>query len=95
MYIHKATFVAGDTATLLFVHAAHETSHATCTFYKLLENRQPVYFQATCSMYHAIFPCAACTNNNVAVSPVTKVASCMVGLSFSLYYGVHVVDKGL
>ena len=34
--IHEATFVAGDTATLLFVHAAHEISNAT--FYKLLEN---------------------------------------------------------
>ena len=49
------------------------------TFYKLLENRQPVYFQATCRMYHAIFPCAPRTNNNVAVSLVTKVASYMVG----------------
>ena len=68
--IHEATFVTGDTATLLFVHAAHEISDAT--FYKLLENRQPVYFQATCRIYHAIFPCAARTNNNVAVSPATK-----------------------
>ena len=25
------------------------------TFYKLLENRPLVYFQATCRMYHAIF----------------------------------------
>ena len=25
------------------------------TFYKLLENRPPVYFQETCRMYHAIF----------------------------------------
>ena len=75
--IHEATFVAGDTAILFFVRAVHEISNAT--FYKLLENRQPVYFQATCRMYHAIFPCAACTNNNVAVSPATKVASCMVG----------------
>ena len=61
---------------LLFVRAAHEISNAT--FYKLLENRQPVYFQATCRMYNAIFPCAARTNNNVAVSPTTKVAPCMV-----------------
>ena len=75
--IHEATFVAGDTATLLFVHAAHETSNAT--FYKLLENIKCVYFQATCRMYHAIFPCAARTNNNVAVSSATKVALCMVG----------------
>ena len=44
----RATFVAGDTATLLFVCAAHEISNAT--FYKLLENRQPVYFQATCDI---------------------------------------------
>ena len=73
--IHEATFVAGDTATLLFVHAAHEISNAT--FCKLLENRQPVYFQAICRMYHVIFPCTAHTNNNVAVSPATKVASCM------------------
>ena len=78
--IHEATFFAGDTATLiLFVRAAHEISNAT--FYKLLENKQPVYFQATSRMYHAIFPCAARTNNNAAVSPVTKVASCMVGLN--------------
>ena len=76
--IHEATFVAGDTATLLFMCAVHGMSNAT--FYKLLENRQPIYFQATCRMYHLIFPCAACMNNNVAVSPVTKVASCMVGL---------------
>ena len=75
--IHEATFVTGDTATLLSVRAAHEISNAALC--KLLEDRQPVYFQATCSMYHAIFPCAACMNNNVAVSPVTKVASCMVG----------------
>ena len=76
-------FVAGDTATLLFVRAAHEISNAT--FYKLLENRQPIYmyFQATGRMYHAIFPCAAHTNNNVAVSPATKVASCMVGLTIA------------
>ena len=53
---------------------------SNATFYKLLENKQLVYFQATCRMYHAIFPCAAHTNNDVAVSPVTKVASCMVGL---------------
>ena len=79
--IHEATFVAGDVATLLFVRAAHEISNAT--FYKLLENRQPVCFQATCRMYHAIFPCAAHTNNNVAVSPATKVASCMVGSVYS------------
>ena len=38
--IHEATFVTGDTATLLFVRAAHEISNTTCTFYKLLENRQ-------------------------------------------------------
>ena len=63
-------------ATLLFVHAVHEISNVT--FYKLLENRQPVYFQATCRMYHVIFPCTACKNNNVAVSLVTKVALCMV-----------------
>ena len=74
--IHKATFVAGDTAALLFVHAVHELLNAT--FYKLLENRQPVYFQVTCRMYYAIFPCTARMSNNVAVSPVTKVASCMV-----------------
>ena len=30
-------------------------------------------------MYHAIFPCSTRTNNNVAVSPATKVASCMIG----------------
>ena len=76
--MHEATFVTGDTATLLFVRAVHEISNAV--FYKLLENRQPVYFQATCRMYHAIYPCTARTNNNVAVSPVTKVALCMVGL---------------
>ena len=74
--IHEATFVASNTATLLFVRAAHEILNAM--FYKLLENRQPVYFQATCRMYHEIFPCAAHTNNDVAVSPATKVASCMV-----------------
>ena len=78
--IHEATFVTGGMATLLLVRAAHELSNAT--FYKLLENRQPVYFQATCRMYHVIFPCAACTNNNVAVWPATKVASCMVSFSF-------------
>ena len=50
--IHETTFVAGDTATLLFVRAAHEISNAT--FYNLPENRQPVYFQVTCRMYHAI-----------------------------------------
>ena len=75
--IHETTFVAGDTITLFFVCAAHEISNAT--FYKLLENRQPVYFQAICRVYHAIFPCAARMNNNDAVSPATKVASCMVG----------------
>ena len=64
--IHEATFVAGDKATLLFVRAAHEISND-----KLLER-----------MYHAIFPCAARTNNNVAVSPATKVASCMVGFRY-------------
>ena len=58
---------AGDTATLLFVSAAHEITNAT--FYK---NRQVVYFQATCRMYHVIFPCAARMNNNVAVLLVTK-----------------------
>ena len=70
----RGDFVAGCTATLLFVRVAHEISNAIYTFYKLLENRQPVYFQATCRMYHAIFPCAARTNINVAVSPATKVA---------------------
>ena len=79
--IHEATFVGGDTATLLFVRAVHEISNATV--YKLLENGQPVYFQVTCRMYHAIFLCAARMNNNVAVSPATKVASCMVGLTLS------------
>ena len=46
--IHEATFVTGDTATLLFVRAAHEISYGT--FYKLLGNRQAVYSQATCRM---------------------------------------------
>ena len=64
--------------------AAHETSNAT--FYKLLENRPPVYFQATCRMYHAIFPCTARMNNKVAVSPATKVASFMVGLRHTVIY---------
>ena len=82
--IHEATFVAGDTATLLFVHAAHEISNAT--FYKLLENRQPVYLRATSRMYHAIFPCETHTNNDVAVSPATKIASCMVGLTDRCWY---------
>ena len=39
-------------------------------------------FQVTCRMYHAIFPCATRTNNTVAVSPATKVASYMVGFSY-------------
>ena len=51
--IHEATFVAGNTATLFFVHAAHEISHAT--FYKSLGNRWAVYSQATCRIQHAIF----------------------------------------
>ena len=82
--IHEATFVASDTATLLFMRAVHEISNAT--FYKLFENRQPIYFQATCRMYHAIFPCAACTNNIVAVSPAKKVASCMVGFTYTIVH---------
>ena len=28
---------------------------SNATFYKLLENRPPVFFQATCRMYYAIF----------------------------------------
>ena len=59
--------------------AAHEISNAT--FYKLLENRQPIYFQATCRMYHGIFPCAARTKNNVAVSPATKLPRVWSALS--------------
>ena len=52
--IHEATFVAGDT----YKHYSSwvlrmEISNAT--FYKLLENRPPVFFQATCRMYYAIF----------------------------------------
>ena len=72
----QGNYVASDTATLLFVRAPHGILNAT--FYKLLENRQPIYFQATC---HALLPCRACTNNNVAMSSATKVASCMVGLT--------------
>ena len=37
--IHEATFIAGNTATLLFVHVVHEISNAT--FYKLFENSSP------------------------------------------------------
>ena len=74
--IHEATFVTGDKATLSFVHAAHEISHGT--FYKSLGNRRAVQSQATCGMQHSIFPCATSKNNNVGVSPVTKVALCMV-----------------
>ena len=77
--IHEATFVASDTATLLFVRVVHEILNAK--FYKLLENRQPVHFQVACRNVPCdIFPYAACTNNNVAVSPARKVASCMVSL---------------
>ena len=69
-----------------------------CTFYKLLENRQPVYFQAICRMYHVIFPCTARTNNDVAVLPATKVASCMVGFRDTTLYREQLTwdmfDKG-
>ena len=47
-----------------------------------VSDARAVYSQATCRMQHSIhISCAARTNNNVAVSPATKVASCMVGLA--------------
>ena len=71
--IHEATFVASDTATLLFVHAAHEIN---ATFYKLFKNRQPVYFQAICRMYHAIF--SMCSTREQQCCRVAGDKSCLV-----------------
>ena len=77
--IHEATFVTGNNkATWSFAHAYGKMRVA---FNKSRGNRPPaVYSKVTCRMYHAIFHVQAHTYDHVALSPVTKFASCTVCL---------------
>ena len=69
--IHKATFVAGDKATRSSVYAAHGISHGT---FLQIDGQSISQRLVECSTHFS------CTDDCVALLPVTKVASSIVCL---------------